>query len=125
MSRYRLPQAMMLTPASLAAPLLLVLKPGRREYRGGMPKDLEEWFRDLEQLAVTPRAPAVLTPVTWITANEAASMLRLSIRQTTAMASKMGGRKIGGRWMLDAASVAEEAEARSAAVGGRETADVA
>ncbi len=118
MGTYRLPQAMMLTPASLAEPLLTVLKPGRQKYRDALPAALVEWLRDLEQLADEPAAVTPSAPVTWICANQAATLLGLSIRQTTAMASRMGGRKVGGRWMLNAAIVVEEAEARSAAVGG-------
>lgn len=118
MGRYRLPTEMMLTPAALAAPLLAVLKPGRQKYRGGMPRDLEEWFRDLEQLADEPPAVTPSAPVVWITANQAATVLGLSIRQTVSLAPRMGGRKIGGRWMLNAHIVVEEREARSAAVGG-------
>ena len=125
MRRYRLPQAMMLTPAALAAPLLTVLGPGRRQYRDGLPAALVEWFRELEQLADEQPTGRPSAPVEWITADRAAMLLGLSIRQTTSMASRMGGRKVGGRWMLNAHVVVEEAEARSAAVGGRDLTVVA
>jgi len=63
--------------------------------------------------------------VRWITVPDAAAMLGLSIRQTTALAPKLGGRKAGKRWMLPVDVVLDEVEARSAAYSGRTELDVA
>lgn len=112
--------------AALAAALLTVAKPGRQQWRGAMPQALEELFQALEQLADKPPAPKVATAVTWITVREAADLLGLSVRQTTALARRLGGRKPGKAWLLDASAVLEEAEARHAAAdSGRKMTGVA
>lgn|GEM_PF-3924417 len=73
-----------------------------------------------------PRSVDVHSPVVrWITVPDAAAMLGLSIRQTTALAPKLGGRKAGKRWMLPVDVVLDEVEARSAAYSGRTELDVA
>jgi hypothetical protein len=121
MASYLLPADTVFVPTSaLAAALLTVAKPGRAQWRGAMPVELEALFRSLEQLADKPPVPTVAVVVTWITVKEAADLLGLSVRQTTALARRLGGRKVGKAWMLDAAAVLEEADARrSAADSGR------
>lgn len=42
-----------------------------------------------------------------MTVKEAADMLNRSTRQITRLAERLGGRKIGGRWLLDAQAVRE------------------
>jgi hypothetical protein len=125
MGRYRLTQGMTVMPESLANEVLTVLRPGRQKYRGDLSPAFREWVRDVEDAADEPPVVSPPTSVTWITASQAATVLDLSIRQTTALAPKLGGRKIGGRWMLNAHDVVEEREARSAAVGCREMTIVA
>lgn len=116
---YLLPQAMILTPQVLASRLLILLKPGCREWRGAIDADVATWLADLEHLACIAPAGEPAVEVRWISVKAAAIMLGLSERQTTAIAPKLGGRKVGKSWLLLEAEVAEEAEARSAAYSGR------
>jgi hypothetical protein len=112
----------LVVPVSLAAPLLALLKDGRERWRDvPIGADVTAWLADLEQLAGEPPAFAERgEPVRWITVADAVTLLGLSPRQITAMAPKLGGRKVGRRWLLDEAEVLEEAEVRlSAAVSRR------
>lgn len=81
--------------------LLVLLKPDRWEWRGvPLNPDVVLWLADLERLAGT--APATPEPVVrWVTVADAARLLGLSARQTTAIARSLGGRKVGRRWLLD------------------------
>jgi hypothetical protein len=121
---FLLPAATLVTPPQLAAPLLVLLKAGRQQWRGVIPPDVVQWLADLEELAGTPSADSVPAEgVRWMAVADAAPLLDLSVRQTTAIASKLGGRKVGRRWLLEESAVLDEMRARSAAVG-RRSADV-
>jgi hypothetical protein len=119
---FLLQSPVLVVPVSLAAPLLVLLREGRERWRGvPIGADVSVWLADLEELA--GRAPLSAErggPVRWVTVADAVTLLGLSPRQVTAMAPKLGGRKVGRRWLLDEAEVLEEAEARlSAAVSRR------
>lgn len=53
---------------------------------------------------------AVSIPPEELTVEEAAGMLARSHRQVQRMAPKLGGRRIGGRWLLDRRAVEEHVE---------------
>ena len=49
-----------------------------------------------------------------MTTHEAAALLGCSTRTATRLAPKLGGRRIGGRWLVDRLAVAEHMEGRNA-----------
>jgi hypothetical protein len=122
---FLLPSPLLMTPPRLAAPLLVLLEPGRREWRGVIHPELAQWITDLEALAGAAPAAAPVAEVRWMTVADAGPLLGLSPRQVTALAPKLGGRKVGKRWLLEQSAVLDEAAARSAAVSGRTEIDVA
>jgi hypothetical protein len=62
-----------------------------------------------------PVDPSPSTHASTITVDEAARMLKLSVRRTRDLAASGLGRKAGGTWLLDPAAVEAEARRRGAA----------
>lgn len=61
---------------------------------------------DVPDVVVAETSPTV--PI-----DEASKQLGLSKRQTRRLAEKLGGRVIGGRWLLDQAAITEHMEGRA------------
>jgi hypothetical protein len=70
---------MLVTPSHLAAELLVVLKPGRQQWRGVLSPDVRLWLDELEQLAGrAPLASAVAKRAPTATSGTPMSSPRLS-----------------------------------------------
>lgn len=122
---YLIEAPILTVPPAFAAPLLVLLKAGRREHRSAIGPEISTWLRDLEKLAGI-RAAEVASSVASLrrmTVAEACSVTGLKARTITGMAPKLGGEMVAGRWLLNAEAVHEYAGDRSVAVGGRSVTD--
>ncbi len=77
--------------------------------RNGLPPSA-----DLERLAVVLAAPSqsdsppeVADEADYMTTREAATALKVSRRTASRLAPRLGGRKVGGQWLVDRQAVAE------------------
>jgi hypothetical protein len=61
---------------------------------------------------VDPASLAAVDAAAWLTSREVAAALEASLRTAQRLAPELGARKVGGRWLIPAAAVADLASER-------------
>ena len=120
MTLYRLPPgAILIADEDAAACLYAIETTQRTRRRNGLPP-----LASLARLHAALTAPGHAdTPdeppgeADTVTTRDAAALLRCSERTARRLAPKLGGRNIGGRWLLDRHAVAEHLQGATAQNG--------
>lgn len=116
MSIVRIESGVLLTGGALDAARYCVDVAQRARARNGLPPSVA-LARLAEALAApgqedNPDEPAGQPDL--VTTEEAAEMLGVSLRTARRLAPLLGGRRIGGRWLLDRQAVTEHKEGKTA-----------
>ena len=117
MTAYRMPAgAVLLDGSALDAARYAVDVAQRARARNGLPRSVA-LARLAEALAApgqedSPDEPAGQPDL--VTTEQAAEVLGVSLRSARRLAPRLGGRLVGGRWLLDRQAVAEHLEGRTA-----------
>lgn len=111
----RIDHAVILTGSALDAVAYAVAVAQRARHRNGLPPS-----RMLDALAAAVTAPGHADALEdgpgdadTVTSDQAAELLGVSARTARRLAPKLGGRLIGGRWLLDRQAVAEHIEGKA------------
>lgn len=114
----RIPEgAVLLAGADLAVARQAVKDAQRYRYLSGRPPSLAyDKFADALGMSATGQTDTPESAVEdsgYMSTEAAAEVLNCSTRQVRRLAPKLGGQRIGGRWLLDNSSVQEHREGRN------------